>query len=163
MLSRFFQHIIRANSGPVVVVEPDKAIIVRPAESFVIGASDSVLIQPVAPVLIQPPLRGAWQEKGWTRKLNAGSATYSGQYIVNNKLLGQKQHFQGRIEVANHEIIPFVADPPTGLSSHPKGPCFSMVSPGWFRVHWHRPPNNVDDAILYVERVLNEVLNRRFL
>jgi hypothetical protein len=34
-----------------------------------------------------------------------------------------------------------------------------LLQAPWFQLNWHRGANNVDDAILYLEKVLDEAVN----
>jgi len=116
-----------------------------------------LVITPAVPVTITPPSRDAWDEHGW-RSLRRGKDTlYEGDYRA-QRGSGHRATFPGRVLVRDGAISAYVADPPVQIRRHPKGPCFQLANPPWFRVHWHRPPTSVDDAILYVERILNEVL-----
>jgi len=35
-----------------------------------------------------------------------------------------------------------------------------MVQYPWFRLHWRRNPDSLDAAVLYLERMLDESINR---
>jgi hypothetical protein len=165
MLNRFFQSLFRSTVHEPQSFHSKQLIQIGPSRSseIVIGPSTTIIVRPSIPVLIQPPPRGAWQEKGWIMEHHAGSETYRGQYVTIDRALRQHQQFAGRLETLHREIRAFIADPPSGIRTHPKGPCFSLIGEGWYQIHWHRAPKNVDDAILYIERILDEVVNRRYL
>lgn len=165
MLNRFLQSLFRSPVPEVSAFRSNQVIQVGPshASRIVIGPSTAIVVHPSPPVLVQPPARGAWQEKGWIMEHRPGRETYRGQYAVIDRAPQQHQRFTGRLEVVRREILAFIADPPPAIRSHPKGPCFSLISEGWYQIHWHRPPRNVDDAILYIEKILDEVINRRYL
>lgn len=118
------------------------------------------VIGPARPVTIGPRPRGVWEEQGWTRSRNDGTWVYEGYYRVRDRH-GRQRRFPGRVIVRPGEVRPYIADPPPELRTHPKGPCFMLVRAPWFRLHWHRPAGNADEAILYIEKVLVEALNGR--
>ena len=137
------------------------AVIVGPSDS---APSDeptcprrSIVIIPSVPTWIAPPKRPAWDEQGWREVVNGTQTFYEGHYRVRQRN-GRLAEFPGRILVGDN-ITTYIAHPPPAIKRHPKGPCFQLTTPPWFRVHWHRAPSNVDDALLYVETVLDEVLN----
>lgn len=119
-----------------------------------------LVIGPDRPVTIGPTPRGVWEEQGWTRYRNDGTWVYEGYYRVRDRH-GRQRRFPGRVIVRPGEVRPYIADPPAELRTHPKGPCFMLAHTPWFQVHWHRPAGNADEAILYIEKVLAEALNRR--
>lgn len=137
-----------------------KPIVVAPQHAPVIVVrSAPVIIKPSKPVRIAPPPRGAWQEKGWILEHNQGLDSYSGDFQVLQERTNKKMFFGGLIKASNGNILIFIDNPPVAIKRHPKGPCFSRVEGNWFQMHWHYPPKNIDDAILYVEKVLDQVLN----
>lgn len=153
------QPIVIKPSTEVITIRPfqSQAIVVEPAAIAVIQprAVDVIRVQPPKAVTVTPPERGAWDERGWTRTVGGGRETYEGFFMV-----GTRQ-FRGRIEVRNHSrnVEVYIYNPPREIKHHPHGACFQLVGDDWFYLHWSRPARNVDDAILYMERVLDESIN----
>lgn len=162
----------------MLVIGPSQAIIVGPSgakytaagpgavvpkaggrSAMVIGPAAKITIAPSIAEIVQPPARGAWDENGWACQSSGRERIYQGYYRANDRHQHQTRKFHGRIIVSGHEVIPFIADPPNQIKRHPKGPCFSFETSPWFRVHWHHPARNVDDAILYIEKILEEAIN----
>ena len=127
----------------------------------VVGPRPAVITPGAMTATIAPPPRFAWDEKRW-RKIREGATThYLGPYRVFHRRAGQWREFDGRILEDVSGIKAYVADPPKEIKLHPKGPCFQLVKAPWFRVHWRKQPPNIDGALLYVERILDEALNSR--
>lgn len=144
---------------------PSNPIVVKPSDSVVIAPEkrESIKVAPAVIMTIKPPKRGAWDERGWTRRNEGGTETFEGFFQVNHKRRGQLLRFRGRIQVSGwngKNISAYILNPPPEVKSHRHGPCFQLLRDGWFNLHWSRPARNVDDAILYMERVLDESLNR---
>lgn len=142
--------IITIKAAPAMIVKASTAIVVEPRRH------EAIKIKPALAVTVQPPERGAWDERGWVRTGGGGRETYEGFYFAGNR------KFRGRIEVhglRGHRIRAYIYDPPREVKHHPHGACFQLVGENWFHLHWSRPARNVDDAILYMERVLDESLN----
>ncbi len=152
-----------AMTGPIV--GPAEPIIVRPSatEPVVIGPSrdEPVVIGPAKSVTVEPPQRAAWDDRGWMKRRENGQEIYEGVYRVPDRRSGQGRQFRGAVIVQGGEVLPYIADPPPELRRHPKHPCFQLSQPPWFKLHWQRAAGNVDDAILYIERVLDEAINGR--
>jgi hypothetical protein len=127
----------------------------------VIGPRPTVIV-PSPSTTITPPPRFAWDEKRWRRVQDNQAAHYVGAYRVWNQHTQAWCDFDGRLVEEASRIKAYVADPPPEIKGHPKGPCFQLVRVPWFRVHWRRNPNTVDEALLYVERLLDECLNSRW-
>lgn len=161
----FGEVVVRPRSPTALVVGPSEPIVVRPAlgESLVIGPSSEplILIHPERFVTVEPLPRGAWDDRGWVKRSENGQEIYEGFYQVADRRSGQSRRFRGVVVVRGGEIVPYIADPPAELRRHPKHPCFQLCGPPWFKIHWHHAAGNVDDAILYLERVLDEAINRR--
>lgn len=141
---------IRSVQRETVVIKPASVVVVQPL------SVEAVTIQPSRAVQVTPPERGAWDERGWTRRANGRSEIYEGYYAVGTR------RFRGRIEVRGNRgrnVTACIDNPPPEIKHHPHGACFQLVRDGWFILHWARPARNVDDAILYMERVLDESLN----
>ena len=137
-------------------------VVIRPADRVVIGpgsvTSERIVIAPrTMATIITPPARAAWDEQGWVVREQDGKYIYEGNYRVRSSA-GQLFTFPGRIVVRRSNVAAYVADPPPEIKRHPKGPCFQLTKSPWFRVHWHRAATNVDDALLYVQRILAEVI-----
>lgn len=136
--------------GPTVSIPITASVSTRVSESaLVIGPSDVVRVE--------PPRRPAWDERGWRRRVLNGATAYEGEYRV-RRPDGSQLSFPGQIQMSGRVPATYIADPPPELRRHRHGPCFQLAKAPWFRVHWHRAPRNVDDALLYVERVLDEAV-----
>lgn len=134
--------------SPIVLIGPDNGDD-HPLGVPVVGRSDDIVIQ--------PDPRPVWDDMGWEKRVVNGRTVYEGDYAV--KAPHGAIWFPGRLEERGGSIDAYIADPPSSIKRHPKGPCFQLIDPPWFKVHWHRPARNPDDAILYVQRILYEVLN----
>ena len=125
-----------------------------------------VTVQPAVRVVgpcptrtVAPPPRFAWDEKHWRRIIEGRTVQHVGAYRVRHRRQNIWRFFDGRVVEDAGTITAYVADPPIEIKRHAKGPCFQLVRAPWFRVHWHRAPHTVDEALLYVERLLDECLN----
>ncbi len=143
----------RAES-PVIGPAVRRVLVVGPARA----AAPTKTLPGPAPVVQAPP-RGAWDERGWQHWRERGGTVYAGYYRLLDRRLVQQRRFPGRVIIAGKQVQAYIADPPPEIGRHPKGPCFQLTSGRWFRVHWHRPAENVDEAILYIERILDEAIN----
>jgi hypothetical protein len=152
-------------SAPALVIGPTEPILVRPssAEALVIGAAREapVVVAPPRALTVEPPQRAAWDDRGWVKRTENGQEIYEGHYQIADHRSGHIRRFRGVIVVNRGEILPYIADPPAELRRHPKHPCFQLFRPPWFKMHWERAAGNVDDAILYIQRVLDEAINGR--
>jgi hypothetical protein len=147
---------VRLAAPPALVIGPPEPIVIGPSEpALVIGPTSE------PSTVIEPPQRGAWDEQGWTVRTVDGQKIYEGAYQVRNRRMDSQLTYRGRVRATGTNVIPYIADPPPEIQRHPKGPCFILARAPWFRVYWHRPAQNVDDAILYVEKVLDEAINAR--
>jgi hypothetical protein len=164
--------IVMVQPKPPTLVSPARAVQITPVAPavvvrvsapppFVIQPSPAanVTIHPTRAISIQPPQRGAWDERGWTRRTNQGQDIYEGSYQVMERRSGRQRSFDGRIAVNQGHITAYISDPPAEIKKHRHGPCFQLHRVPWFQLHWNRPAQNPDDAILYMERVLDESLN----
>lgn len=154
------QPIVITPTREVITVRPiqRKAVVIKPAPVVVIEpkAVEVLTIQPSRTVTVEPPERGAWDERGWTHSVNGNRETYEGYYTVGAR------RFQGRIEVRGRRgqnIAAYIHNPPPEIKRHRHSACFQLARNDWFYLHWARPARNVDDAILYMERVLDESIN----
>jgi hypothetical protein len=159
---------------PILVTPPEAirvnpTVLVAPAEPVRISAPPSIFIRPspvpdvtIGPartVSIEPPRRGAWDERGWTRRTNNGQEIYEGSYQVIERRTRRTRSFEGRIAVNRGQVTAYISNPPGEIKKHRHGPCFQLHRAPWFQLHWRRPAQNPDEAILYMERVLDESLN----
>ena len=161
---------VRVVAGnPIVVIGPQDPMVVRPAPIRIdlIRAVPTevrptvVAVAPLVAVTIEAPPRAAWDDRGWRLGQHGGEQVYTGWYHVTNRNTGQPLRFEGRITERGRTVVPYIADPPVDIRRHPKAPCFTVTHAPWFRIHWYRPAANVDDALLYVERILDEAINGR--
>lgn len=118
------------------------------------------VIGPAPDVTVQAPPRYAWDEKGWEQFSQGHDVHYSGRYRVYDYRQGKWRAFDGRLVQSGARITAYCADPPVEIKGHPKGPCFMLTQSPWFRIHWRRQPGSVDEALIYVERLLDECLNQ---
>ncbi len=90
-----------------------------------------------------------WHRLGW-RKLKIG---YQGHYQF-------RQHkWPGLIKTdASGDLDAFIWNPPEALRNHRHWNCFSHEGGGKFRVHFLDDVENVNDAILNVQRLLAEAI-----
>lgn len=142
--------------NPPLMVYPNPVIQIAPPD-VECAASMRVIVGPGVVIPIRPPTRAVWDERGWRATTTSTSTIYEGEYITN--VYGTTRRFSGRIVERGKSIATYIADPPSAIRDHPKGQCFQLATPPWFRVHWHRAATNVDDALLYVEQILDEALN----
>jgi hypothetical protein len=152
---------------PIPVIEPQSAVAVRPnimmigpdrGEVVNVGPA-SVFVRPVVAVRVEAPPRAAWDDRGWTAEQRGHERVYRGWYHATNRRTGHALRFEGRMTQNGQYITPYIADPPPEIRQHPKAACFTLTQAPWFQVHWRRAAANVDDALLYVERVLDEAIN----
>lgn len=157
---------IRITPSKPIRITPNVSnpIVIQPTNTFVITPEkrEAIKIIPSVAVTIKPPDRGAWDERGWTRRNDGGTETFEGFYQVHHRRREQVLRFRGRIQVSgwsSQKISVYILNPPPEVKNHRHGPCFQLLRDGWFNLHWSRPAKNVDDAILYMEKVLDESLN----
>jgi hypothetical protein len=158
-----FLHRITTSRRP----RPDRPLVVGPAEWIVIGPEKGPSIMvgpaPAAGLQIGPQPRGAWDDQGWKRTQQARGQIYEGYFQVVEHRTGLRHRFSGRVVATGGELLTYIADPPQEIRDHPKGPCFTADTPPWFHLHWHQPPRTVDDAILYMEKILSEALDGKLV
>jgi hypothetical protein len=135
---------VEPRTAPTVVVAPRTPLTVRPAEVTVVEA----------------PPRGAWDDRGWVMSKRNGHPVYQGHYQIIRRRTGRQEKFAGRVEAGPGRATAFIENPPPEVRTHPKAPCFRHISGGWFKLDWYRPASNVDDAILYMERILDQAVNK---
>lgn len=150
------QKVVVGPRAKVVMIRPDQPIVVKPTPAISVQpkSMEVISVRPQMATTVIPPERGAWDDRGWIRKTIRGRETYEGYYLVG------KRRFHGRIEASNRgrNITAYILNPPREVKNHPHGACFQLVGDGWFHLHWSNPARNVDDAILYMERILDESL-----
>lgn len=140
---------IRPVQRETVVIKPVSVVVIQPK------AVETVTIRPSQAVSVTPPERGAWDERGWTRSISGRNEIYEGYFVVGAR------RCRGRIEARNRgrDIRAYIHNPPPEIKRHRHSACFQLTRNDWFYLHWARPARNVDDAILYMERVLDESIN----
>jgi hypothetical protein len=141
-------------SVPLIVSAPSARVVIQPESP----SSGRTVIGPQPRAVVNRIQRAAWDEKEWIRSIHNSRVVYTGYFRASHN--GRMRQFAGRIVETRSAPEAYIADPPPEIKRHPKGPCFALTRDGWFRVHWHRAPADVDNAILYVEKVLNESFNR---
>jgi hypothetical protein len=132
------------------VVSPQ--CIVTPARTASSNVKERILVEPTGR---QPRMQVSrdsspyWQDAGWVKS----GDHYEGNFLANNKT------YQGTIVWDQSHGLRgcFVRYPPTGLWSHPHGPCFSHTGGGLYSVHFNTKPRDVDGAIIQVQNILAEV------
>lgn len=169
--------VIRPADQTSTIINPSESIVIRPVTPKVIGPSQiikhsefetiriwpaqrtNVIVTKSVPEKVQPSERSYWDERGWTRLRQNGKWEYSGFYYIVDQLTGSSLKFSGRIEANYRKIVPFISNPPHQCKSHSKWPCFKHVGRGNYRIQWYRAARNPDEAILYVEQILDEAVN----
>ena len=144
----------------LVQVRPRTLLEIRPSQttSVTIRPAIATAIMPIRAETIRPPERGAWDERGWTRRRDGNNEVYEGQYQVGDR------RFRGRIEVGRrNRIQAYIHEPPREIRRHRHHACFQQhgMGTGWYILHWQRSPRNVDEALLYFEQILDESINNR--
>lgn len=148
-----------SRSTAPIKVQRSELFRITPAQPVrIIPSAISVItVAPARPTIVLPPPRGAWDERGWTRRTESGREIYEGFFQVGPR------RFRGRIQAEHggNRVSAYIHNPPPEIKRHRHSACFQQggVGTGWFILHWHRAPTNVDDAILYMENVLYESLN----
>lgn len=127
-------------------------------EISVIGPRPHV-IGPRPGATVVPPARLAWDEKCWTRQSSGDRVELTGQYRVFDRRQRTWRAFDGRLVQRGRSVITYIADPPVETRSHRHGACLQLVEFPWFLLHWSRPPQSLDDGLLYMERLLDESIN----
>ncbi len=139
-------------SNPIRIT-PSEVITVRPSQVIRVEPTETTRIVPVKPMTVTPPRRGAWDENGWAKRMDGSLEIFEGHYRV------REQRFWGRVEKERSgQISAYIHNPPIEIKRHPHHACFQQVGigTGWFHLHWRRAPKDVDGAILYMERILDE-------
>ncbi|MBK9214615.1 MAG: hypothetical protein IPM59_03310 [Chloracidobacterium sp.] len=155
-------------TGPATIIRPSSVVTITPLNVIQIRPTPiaatmvrPAAVTPVTPVraeTVQPARRGAWDERGWTRRRDGDREVYEGHYQVGD------HRFRGRIEVGRRRRIQaYVYNPPREIRRHRHHACFQQfgIGTGWYILHWQRSPRNVDEALLYFEQILDESINNR--
>jgi hypothetical protein len=119
------------------------------------------VIGPQTAITVVPPPRFAWDEKRWRNSIARGETELIGRYRVFDGRRRRWREFDGRVIQNGAGIGAYIADPPAEMRRHRHGACLQLVSAPWFRLHWQRAPKDLDGALLYVERMLDESFNQR--
>ncbi|MDQ4120034.1 MAG: hypothetical protein M3209_01025 [Acidobacteriota bacterium] len=150
------QPVVVKPQSEVITVRPSQSVFIKPASAVVIqpGTREVLTVQPTRTLTVAPPERGAWDERGWTRNQSGNGEIYEGYYRVRDR------KYRGRIETRSNgrKVSAYIYNPPREVKRHRHGACFQLVKDDWFHLHWSRPARTVDDAILYMERILDESL-----
>lgn len=159
MLIRPSKPIVIKRSAEPIVIHPSNTVRIEPMPITRIVANpvSAIRVRPARQATIRPPARGAWDERGWVRRMDGRHEVFEGHYQAGGR------RFTGRIEVGRGgRISAFIQNPPAEIRRHRHHACFQQVGvgTGWFRLHWRRSPGNVDEAILYFEQMLDESINR---
>ncbi|MFA5897628.1 MAG: hypothetical protein WC829_00810 [Hyphomicrobium sp.] len=117
------------------------------------------VIGPKPTKVIEVPARFAWDEKRWQRKDKADHVEFAGRYRVYDFTARTWREFNGFVRQQGNDIAAYIADPPQEMKRHAHGSCLQLANAPWFRLHWNRHPATVDDALLYMERMLDESFN----
>jgi hypothetical protein len=120
----------------------------------VVGPAVQV-VGPSPDVTVEAPPRCAWDEKRWQLRVLDDQRIAEGHYRVRDRR-GQWREFRGQVVAQGRDIKAYIADPPSEMRQHPHGNCLQLVQPPWFLLHWNRAPKSMDDALLYMERMLHE-------
>ncbi len=151
------------NVGPIIV-GASQVVVIRSSEVVTVEPTRSIKVEADPAVVVVPPPRGAWDEKGWQKTSDGRRDVYEGHYAASDKR-GALSRFRGRVTVdvlqGRVSLEIWVADPPAEIRRHPKGACFQLVKTPWFRLNWVKPAEDVDNGILYMERLLSESLALR--
>lgn len=104
------------------------------------------------PNLVKRQALPYWQSSGWRKD----SWTYSGFYRT------PYERYPGAIiERPGEETNYYIFSPPACLSYHPHHYCFHREGgTNRYDIHFSKPGQTVDDAILAVEAILTEALER---
>jgi hypothetical protein len=117
------------------------------------------IVRPRPQHVVAAPPRFAWDEKRWQHHREGESEIVSGKYRVFDRRSRVWRAFDGRVEQRGSRISAYIADPPVEIRRHRHGACLQLVQAPWFHLHWNRQPKNIDDALLYMERILDESFN----
>lgn len=119
------------------------------------------VIGPRPGAVVKAPPRFAWDEKRWTQRDVGDSIEFVGTYRVYDRAARKWRQFHGVIRQQAGNFYTYIADPPPEVKEHRHGACLQLANAPWFRLHWNQPPASADAALIYMERMLDESLNRR--
>ena len=144
LLQTVLDAVTRSVGANRVVIKPQPAVIVGPGSSV---------------TRVIPPARQAWDEKRWHRFERGGQTELIGAYRLFDRHRNTWRIFDGRIVQQGRIVATYIADPPVEVKRHRHAPCLQLVKAPWFRLHWNREPKTLDQALLYMERLLDEAIN----
>jgi len=147
----------------VQTIRPHLVVTIQPSSPEVqtLRPNPAQTVTPSITRNLDRPKRAAWDDRGWTRQTEDRRTIYMGFYQVEDRKRGERRRFAGRIEQTRWQLIPYIASPPAEVQKHPKWACFTPSNNPWYRIHWFRSPKNIEDCILYIERILDESINGR--
>ena len=150
----------RTSSGPAVngdgVKKDENRIRIEPAIRPVFdGMQRRMVIEPIALApLLHVTRRPStyWEDRGWIRDRDR----YDGYFGINGRMC------PGVISWGSRGLKScLVSNPPQELWTHPHAGCFAHVGNGTYAVHFKQNPKSVDAAIMTVERIIKESIERR--
>lgn len=126
---------------------------------IVVGPPRPQVIGPAPSTRVVAPARFAWDERRWIIHRRANCIEYRGKYRVYHICARVWREFDGAVIHQGQIISAYIANPPVEMRRHRHGICLQLTTNPWFRIHWARPPKSVDDALLFMERMLHESFN----
>lgn len=113
-------------------------------------------IEKVSIVLTEP--------KDWKMERVGKVATYTGKFLVYDRVGKIKHRIQGRVVQKRHfQSDVYIYDPPVFVKTHHHGSCLQLLKPNdkWFKIHFEKPAKDFASAYTYVEHLLTEAYNSR--
>jgi hypothetical protein len=105
------------------------------------------------PGVVKATAGPVWIDKGW---LKISATTYAGYFDVPGR-----GRWSGKVKMGSTGFLgTYILNPPVVVRNHEKWHCFSHQGDGWYNVHMAKKPRTIDEAILNVERILNEAYRR---
>ncbi len=103
-----------------------------------------------------------WQNRNWHLDKKGQDENYSGCFVVRDKKMDGRRIFRGSIVMRRGLFaFSFIADLPEELRGHGNEACFRPTPhKPWFNIHWEIRPASPESAIIAVERLFSEVINR---
>lgn len=101
--------------------------------------------------VVKPDVTPLSAKRGWKKSGN----TWTGSYAT------FKGTWKGRIERRGDVIDVYIKLPPPQVQNHKRYVCFHKHRAGWWKIHLHRQPvnlNDCDSVIAYVEQLLTQSL-----
>src|SRR4051812_10536736 len=71
--------------GPNTEPRQRRSVVVTPTPVIEVTPKPAITVQPEVAEVIKPPPRGAWDERGWTRRQEGRLAIYEGFYQVTDR------------------------------------------------------------------------------